>query len=82
MLPEHGSGNELRHLRYFVAVAEAGNLTVAAQNAAHVTAFVESADSSHPRFAASRISQLFARLRKPIYCPIDRQEITHRTNGK
>ena len=37
---------ELRHLRYFIAVAEAGSLTVAAQrNAAHVTTFVESADS-------------------------------------
>jgi DNA-binding transcriptional LysR family regulator len=31
----------LRHLRYFVAVAEAGSLTVAAD----VTTFVESADS-------------------------------------
>src|ERR1700720_1563150 len=27
----HGQGMELRHLRYFVAVAEAGSLTVAAQ---------------------------------------------------
>ena len=37
---------ELRHLRYFVAVAEAGSLTVAAAgNAAHVATFVESADS-------------------------------------
>ncbi len=31
MLQKHGSGIELRHLRYFVAVAEAGSLTVAAQ---------------------------------------------------
>jgi hypothetical protein len=30
MLLRHRSGMELRHLRYFVAVAEAGSLTVAA----------------------------------------------------
>ena len=37
---------ELRHLRYFIAVAEAGSLTVAAAaNTAHFTTFVESANS-------------------------------------
>ncbi len=37
---------ELRHLRYFVAVAEAGSLTVAAAaNPAHVATFAEPADS-------------------------------------
>ena len=37
---------ELRHLRYFVAVAEAGSLTVAAERkTAHFATFAEPADS-------------------------------------
>jgi Transcriptional regulator len=32
-----GGGIELRHLRYFVAVAEAGNLTLAAEQKLHTT---------------------------------------------
>ena len=32
-----GAGMELRHLRYFVAVAEAGSLTVAAQGKLHTS---------------------------------------------
>ena len=36
---------ELRHLRYFVAVAEAGSVTVGSSaKTAHVTTFVEPAD--------------------------------------
>src|SRR5438552_2366546 len=34
---KHGSGMELRHLRYFVAVAEAGSLTVAAERQLHTS---------------------------------------------
>src|SRR5882762_7200443 len=34
---KHGSGMELRHLRYFVAVAEAGSLTVAAERKLHTS---------------------------------------------
>jgi LysR family hca operon transcriptional activator len=37
MLLKHGDGMELRHLRYFVAVAEAGSLTVAAQHNLHTS---------------------------------------------
>src|SRR5437879_8590015 len=38
MLSEYGSGKmELRHLRYFVAVAEAGSLTVAAERKLHTS---------------------------------------------
>jgi len=37
MLGEHGSRMELRHLRYFVAVAEAGSLTVAAERILHTS---------------------------------------------
>src|ERR1700719_2270408 len=33
----HGSAMELRHLRYFVAVAEAGSLTVAAERRLHTS---------------------------------------------
>jgi DNA-binding transcriptional LysR family regulator len=36
---------EWRHLRYFAAVAEAGSLTVAAEQTLHVTTFAKSADS-------------------------------------
>src|SRR5438876_7326534 len=35
--PSMGVGMELRHFRYFVAVAEAGNLTVAAQQTLHTS---------------------------------------------
>src|SRR5207253_3331194 len=34
---KHGKGMELRHLRYFVAVAEAGSLTVAAEQKLHTS---------------------------------------------
>src|SRR3989442_8931783 len=34
---KHGSGMELRHLRYFVAVAEAGSLTGAAGRKLHTS---------------------------------------------
>jgi LysR family transcriptional regulator, hca operon transcriptional activator len=38
MLSEHGSGKmALRHLRYFVAIAEAGSLTVAAARKLHTS---------------------------------------------
>src|SRR5713226_7156180 len=37
MLQEHGVEMELRHLRYFVAVAEAGSLTVAAERKLHTS---------------------------------------------
>jgi hypothetical protein len=36
---------ELRHLRYFVAAAEAGSLGCSGAETAQVAAFVESADS-------------------------------------
>src|SRR5580692_10891299 len=35
ILHRHGKTLELRHLRYFVAVAEAGSLTVAAEQTLH-----------------------------------------------
>ncbi len=37
MLHKHGVEMELRHLRYFVAVAEAGSLTVAAEQKLHTS---------------------------------------------
>jgi LysR family transcriptional regulator, hca operon transcriptional activator len=37
MLHKHGAEMELRHLRYFVAVAEAGSLTVAAERVLHTS---------------------------------------------
>jgi hypothetical protein len=36
--------DELRHLRYFIVVAETGSLTVAAAKAAHLAAVAEPAD--------------------------------------
>jgi LysR family hca operon transcriptional activator len=37
MLHKHGSADGLRHIRYFVAVAEAGSLTVAAERKLHTS---------------------------------------------